>query len=135
MKIAVAYENGEVFQHFGHTRQFKYYDVRGGVVCNSMVSEAAGCEGHEAMAAFLSSLQVQAVICGGIGGGARAAVEQAGMLLYGGVTGSADAAVAALIAGTLSFDPEIHCHSHEEGHGCAHSCSHCSESGCGGCQE
>ncbi|MGM9975057.1 MAG: NifB/NifX family molybdenum-iron cluster-binding protein, partial [Clostridiaceae bacterium] len=25
MKIAVTYENGEVFQHFGHTEQFKLY--------------------------------------------------------------------------------------------------------------
>ena len=27
MKIAVTYENGEIFQHFGHTEQFKVYDV------------------------------------------------------------------------------------------------------------
>ena len=27
MKLAVTYENGQVFQHFGHTAQFKLYDV------------------------------------------------------------------------------------------------------------
>lgn len=27
MTIAVTYENGQIFQHFGHTQQFKLYDV------------------------------------------------------------------------------------------------------------
>jgi len=135
MKIAVAYENGEVFQHFGHTKQFKFYDVRGGKVVDSMVIEALDC-GHEAMAGFLSQLKVSALICGGIGGGARAALEEAGIILYGGVTGGADAAVSALIAGNLSYDPDIHCHYHENaGHGCS-GCSHsCNGQDCGSCHE
>ena len=32
MKIAVTYENGQVFQHFGHTEQFKIYEAAEGKV-------------------------------------------------------------------------------------------------------
>jgi len=137
MRIAVAYENGEVFPHFGHTEHFKLYDLRDGIVGNSMVVEALGC-GHEALAGFLAEMKVNALICGGIGGGARAALEEAGVLLFGGVTGSADEAVKAFAAGTLQYDPDIHCHYHEggEGHACGeHSCGDhsCGEHACAGC--
>ena len=37
MKIAVTYENGQVFQHFGHCEQFKLYDVQDGQVVSSQV--------------------------------------------------------------------------------------------------
>lgn len=134
MKIAVAYENGEVFQHFGHTKHFKFYDVRGGKVVDSMVIEALDC-GHDAMAAFLSQLKVATLICGGIGGSARAALEEAGIILYGGVTGSADAAVSALMEGTLNYDPDIHSHYREAGHGCS-GCAHsCEGQDCGSCHQ
>ena len=127
MKIAVTYENGEVFPHFGQTTHFKIYDVKDGAVTTSMIIEALDC-GHEALAILLAQMHVGALICGGIGGAARAAVEAAGVVLYGGVTGSADAAVEALIAGTLHYDPDIHCHSHEEEQTCTHDCGHCHES-------
>lgn len=130
MKIAVTYENGEVFQHFGHSRQFKFYDVRDGKIVDSMVIESLDC-GHAAAVAFLSQLKVSVLICGGIGGNARAALEETGILLYGGVSGSADAAVSALIAGNLNYDPDIHCHYHEEAdHSCGHSCQGHSCAGC-----
>ena len=35
MKIAVTYDNGMVFQHFGHTENFKLYDVQDGKVIDS----------------------------------------------------------------------------------------------------
>ena len=132
MKVAVTYENGEVFQQFDQTSHIRIYDVRGGAVLSSMVVEVLDC-GHEALAQFLGSLRVSIVICGGIGGSARAALEEAGIVLYGGVTGSTDAAVDALLAGTLRYDPEIHRRSHAAGEGapCAHSCGHdCGETTC-----
>ncbi len=125
MRIAVAYENGEVFQHFGHTKQFQVYDVENGRVMSSETVDAGG-SGHGALAGVLSALHVDALICGGIGGGAQAALAAAGIQLYGGVSGSADAAAAALAAGNLSFDPDVRCDHHdhhEEGHSCGdHSC-------------
>ncbi|MBQ1501607.1 MAG: DUF134 domain-containing protein [Firmicutes bacterium] len=128
MRIAVTYENGQVFQHFGHTEQFKIYDVADGKVVSSQVVDTIG-SGHGALAGFLAAQQADALICGGIGGGAQMALAEAGIRLYAGIRGSADEAVAALLEGTLSYDPEANCdhHGHEHGsacgeHGCEHSC-------------
>lgn len=132
MKIAVTYENGMIFQHFGHTRQFKVYEVQDGKVAASQVVDT-GSSGHGALAGVLNALQAEVLICGGIGGGAQMALAQAGIRLYGGVTGFADAAVEAFLAGRLDYNPNVQCnhhgehHHHEEGacgsHGCgSHSC-------------
>ena len=91
MKIAVTYENGQVFQHFGHTAQFKIYEAQEGRVLSSQVVDTNG-SGHGALAGFLQAQGVDTLLCGGIGGGAKTALAQAGIQLYGGVTGSADQA-------------------------------------------
>ena len=121
MKIAVTYENGQVFQHFGHTEQFKLYGVEDGRVVSSQVVDTNG-SGHGALAGFLREYGVDALICGGIGGGARNALAQAGIQLYPGASGDADAQVEALLAGRLSYDPDTVCahHDHGEGHDCGH---------------
>ena len=128
MKIAVTYEDGQIFQHFGHTERFKLYEVENGAVVNEMFLDPNG-SGHGALAGFLKVYGVDVLICGGIGGGAQAALAQAGIRLYGGVSGDADAAVQALLAETLKFDPCVQCsHHHEAGHSCgsngcgSHSC-------------
>ena len=128
MKIAVTYENGQVFQHFGHTEQFKLYDVENGAVVSSRVVDTNG-SGHGALAGFLKDHGVEALICGGIGGGARNALAQAGITLYPGAAGDADGAVAALLAGTLAYDPDTLCDHH--GHGEEHDCAHHEGHGCG----
>ena len=122
MKIAVTYENGQIFQHFGHAEQFKIYDVENGKIAGSTVADTNG-QGHGALAAILQNLKVDALICGGIGGGAQMALAEAGIKLYGGVSGSCDAAVEALLAGTLGYNPNVKCnhHDHEHGEG-AHTC-------------
>lgn len=120
MKIAVTYENGQVFQHFGHTEQFKIYEAAEGKVVSARVVETGG-SGHGALAGFLRGLGVDTLICGGIGGGARTALAAAGIAVYAGVTGSADAAAAALAEGRLTFDPDAVC-AHHEGHGEGHDC-------------
>ena len=125
MRIAVTYEDGEIFQHFGHTAQFKIYDVEDGRILSSQVVDTSG-SGHGALAGVLSALHVDALICGGIGGGAQTALAAAGIRLYGGVSGSADEAAEALAAGRLSFDPNVRCNHHDhhdEGHSCgSHGC-------------
>ena len=138
MKIAVTYENGQIFQHFGHTAQFKLYMVEGGAVASSVVLSTNG-SGHSALAGFLVSHKVDALICGGIGGGAQMALAREGIRLYGGVQGSADAAVQALLAGTLGYDPNVHCdhhgHEHHHHHG-DHACgSHSHSCGTHRCHE
>lgn len=120
MKIAVTYENGQIYQHFGHTAQFKLYEVQDGKVTAAEVVDT-GDSGHGALAGFLLRHGVDTLICGGIGGGAQAALANAGIRLYGGVTGSADEAVQALLTGTLGYDPEVHCNHHDHQTG-EHSC-------------
>ena len=127
MRIAVTYENGEIFQHFGRTEHFKLYDIEDGTITNEQIVETGG-SGHGALAGFLRSAQVDALICGGIGPGAQMALAEAGVTLYGGVSGNADAAAKALAEGRLAYDPDAHCDHHDhagEGHDCAHDGGHC----------
>lgn len=130
MRIAVPYEDGRVFQHFGHTGSFKLYDVENGKIAGERIAEPDG-GGHGALAGFLSGLEVDTLICGGIGAGAQEALAQAGIRLFGGVTGGADEAVRAFLAGTLDYSADVRC-SHHEHHGEEH--GHCGEDrhGCSG---
>lgn len=128
MRIAVTYENGEIFQHFGHTAQFKVYDVEDGRIVSSAVVDTHG-SGHGALAGVLAALHADALICGGIGSGAQAALAAADIRLCGGVSGSADEAVAAFIAGDLIYDAAVHCDHHSAQHGEGHTCG---DHGCGG---
>lgn len=133
MKIGVTYEDGQIFQHFGHTEQFKIYTVEDEKVVSSEVVDTNG-SGHGALAGFLADNGVEVLICGGIGGGAQMALAEAGIKLFGGVSGDADAAVEALLKEELVFNPNVTCNHHGEEHhhegGCG---SHgCGSHGCGG---
>ena len=135
MKIAVTYENGQIFQHFGHTEQFKLYEVENDKIVDAEVVDTNG-SGHGALAGLLSALNTDILICGGIGGGAQMALAQAGIKLYGGVSGDADEAVEAFLANSLNYDPEAKCdhhdHHHDDNHTCGdHGCgSNCGSHGC-----
>ena len=130
MKIAVPYENGQIFQHFGHTERFKFYETDNTEIVNSEIIETAG-SGHGALAGFLMNHGADTLICGGIGGGAQTALAEAGIRLYGGVSGDADTAVTELLSGKLNYNPDVQC-SHHEHHGENNSCgSHsCGNKGC-----
>ncbi len=131
MRLAVTYENGEIYQHFGHTAQFKLYDIQDGKIVSEKVVDTNG-SGHGALAGFLQAAKVDALICGGIGMGAQMALADAGIRLYAGVQGSADAAAQALASGTLEYDPDARCDHHGEHHdgGCGH--DHCADHHCHG---
>ncbi len=126
MRVAVTYDNGNVFGHFGRTEQFKVYDIEDGKVVDSKILGTNG-EGCGALAGILNLANVDALICGGIGGGAQRALQEAGIKLYAGVEGSTDAAVDAFIAGTLKAGSEANCDHHGHEHGEGESCGH------GGC--
>lgn len=124
MRIAVTYENGNIFQHFGHTEQFKIYDEQDGKIISSEIVDTNG-SGHGALAGFLKLAGVNALICGGIGVGAQLALDEADIELYSGISGSADDAVAALLNGTLEASSEANCdhhHDHDHDHDCG--CGH-----------
>ena len=120
MKIAVTYENGNVFQHFGRTEQFKIYEISQGKVVDAQMVSTNG-NGHGALAGILSEQKVDTLICGGIGAGAQTALANAGIQLYGGVSGDADEAVDQLVAGTLVDNPGVPCN-HPTHHSAEHSC-------------
>ncbi|MCE5236793.1 MAG: NifB/NifX family molybdenum-iron cluster-binding protein [Clostridiaceae bacterium] len=115
MRIAVAYENGNIFQHFGHTERFKVYDVENGEVTVATTVNTNG-SGHGALADILKKIGADTLICGGIGAGAKRALAEAGITLYGGVSGDADEAVADLLAKRLKYDPDVACEHHGEHH-------------------
>ena len=118
MRIGVTYENGEIFQHFGHTEQFKLYDIENGKIKQTQVVDTNG-QGHGALASFLTNAGVEVLICGGIGGGAKSALASAGE-------------VKNYIVGKLNYNPEVHCTHHEHEHSCGE--HHCGEDkhGCTG---
>jgi predicted DNA-binding protein (UPF0251 family)/predicted Fe-Mo cluster-binding NifX family protein len=128
MRLAVTYENGEIYQHFGHTAQFKLYDIQDGKIVSEKVVDTNG-SGHGALAGFLAMGAVDALICGGIGMGAQMALREAGIRLYAGVQGSADEAAKAFAEGRLDYDPDARCdhHDHEGGHDCGHGGHDCGE--------
>ena len=138
-RIAVTYENGEVFQHFGHTEEFKVYEVEDGKVVSSEIIGSNG-SGHGALAGLLGENRIDVLICGGIGGGAQAALQERGIELCAGASGDADEAVEAYLRGEL-VNTGANCSHHGEGHSCSdhgegHSCSDHEEGhSCGSCHD
>ena len=135
MKIAVTYDEGKIFQHFGKTEFFKVYDVEDNRVVSSEIIGSNGT-GHGALAGLLADQSVDVLICGGIGGGAQAALADAGVELCSGAQGDADEAVEAYLKGELVSMGATCDHHHEEGHSCGehgeeHSCGENCGGGCG----
>ena len=132
MKIAVTYENGQVFQHFGKTENFKVYDVEDKKIVSSQVISANG-SGHGALAGLLADQSVEVLICGGLGEGAKQALSNAGIEVISGASGDTDAAVEAYLEGQLVSD-DVNCDHHEEEHSCGdNGCGSSCGSSCGGC--
>ncbi|MCR5452368.1 MAG: DUF134 domain-containing protein [Lachnospiraceae bacterium] len=121
MRIAVTYEQEMVGQHFGHTEQFKIFDVTDGKIASSQIIDTNGT-GHGALAGFLRAAEVEVLICGGIGMGARNALEEVGIKLFPGVNGVVDEVMDAYLAGKLEYDPDTRCNHHDHEHGEGHSC-------------
>lgn len=128
MRIAVTYENGGIGQHFGRTEQFEIYDVKDGEVIGRQLVGTNGAS-HGALAGFLKEAQVDSLICGGIGMGARNALAATGIALYPGVSGVPEEAVKRLLANELDYDPDTACKHHDHEHGEGHECH---SGACGG---
>ncbi|MCR5774671.1 MAG: dinitrogenase iron-molybdenum cofactor biosynthesis protein [Lachnospiraceae bacterium] len=125
MKVAITYENGQVFSHFGRTPAFKVYTIENNEIKESEVVETNGT-GHGALAGFLEDLGAEVLICGGIGGGAIAAMSESGIRVYAGAAGDADTVINEYINGTLPENGDATCDHHDHEHG-DHDCGH------GGC--
>ena len=139
MKIAVTYDDGNVFQHFGRTEFFKVYETEDGKVVSSEVISSNGV-GHGALAGVLAEQSVDVLICGGIGEGAQAALKEAGVELCAGAEGNTDQVVEAYLKGELvstgancdhHHGEEHSCGDHEEWHSCGGGCGESCGGGCG----
>ncbi len=117
MKVAVCLskESGEVFQHFGHTKFFKFYEIADGKIAASEIVDVGGA-GHEALADFLKAHGASALICGGIGGGAVSALNSAGIEIYAGNLGAADEAAQLFAEGKVQKNSSANCNHHGEHH-------------------
>ena len=126
MKVAVTYENGEVFQHFGKTESFKVYTIMNNKIVSSEVVGSNG-NSHGSLAGYLKNMGVSALICGGIGGGAREMLNSEGIKVYPGASGKADDQINALISNSLQYDPNTECnhhdHDNDHSHGETHTCT------------
>lgn len=134
-RIAVTYDNGQVFQHFGRTEAFKVYEVEDDKVINSEIVESNGV-GHGALAGLLADNTIDVLICGGIGGGAMVALEERSIEVCAGAQGDTDEVVEAYLKGELET-AGVTCDHHGEGHSCGdheegHSCGGGCNGGCGG---
>lgn len=129
MKLAITYDNGQVFQHFGKSKQFKIYDIQDGKVGASMVTDTNG-QGHGALAGLLRGLGISAVICGGIGPGAIEALGSLDITVIPGITGDVDKAAQDFVEGKLVPNTEALCNHHHDGE--AHTCGDhgCGSNGC-----
>ena len=124
MRIAVAYQDGEIGEHFGHAKLFAIYDYAEADVnrCTKKLVETGDRHGHQAMAELMREEKVDAVISGNMGGEAKAALLSMGIVPIAGFAGSADDAADLLILGQLPLMGE-------DG-GCSGGCAGCS--GCHG---
>ena len=116
MRLAVTYEDGQVFQHFGHCQEFKIYDVEDGKVVRCAIADASAF-GHESSIGFLKDLGVDILICGGIGPRAQNVLLRNGIQFYGGTSGRADDVVAAFLQDALVYNPNVTCNHHDHDHG------------------
>ena len=126
MIIAVPFKNDEIFQHFGHTSKFKFYNIEDNKVVATEILSTNG-SGHGALSAFLGERGVDKLICGGIGAGAKTALAEKNIEIFGGVIGNADLRVDEFLEGRLNYDPNKVCsHHHDDGHDCGEDHQGCS---------
>ena len=123
MKIAVTYDNGNLFSHFGQMEQFRIYEVVDEKVTNTNRS------GHGTLVTLLSELKINVLICSEIGAGIQNALSKTGITLCDGVSSSVDAVVSDLFSRTLAYNPNVYCNHHghcvEDKHGCTGNKSSC----------
>ena len=103
MRVAVTYENEQIFPYFGQTDRFKVYEIADGAVKLATVINTNGSH-HGALPDILKKIEVDALICGRIGSGAKRALEEAEITLYCGASGKTDDAIQKLLDGNLISD-------------------------------
>lgn len=126
IKIAVAYKDEQIFEHFGHAEQFAVYEftnMEDARVFNKKIIDVSHLHGHQAMADLLKDEEVDAVLVGNMGGEAKSLLLSYGIVPVAGYCGKANTAAILLASGQLPIN--------EGAGGCSGGCSGCSGN-CGG---
>ena len=128
MRIAVAYENGEIYGQFSTCPQFALYEYGEYVSdCIKTLVDTSALQGNQAMADRMKELGVDAVLCGFMSGEGKGLLLSAGIVPVVGYSGDADTASDLLVPGRLPLNPaEGGC-----GGGCSSCGGGCGEEGCG----
>lgn len=115
-KIAIPSAGSMVNAHFGRSQAFTIFEIAGDKVVGAEVLDATGFEHqHAGIAQLLKSRGVETVIAGGIGGGAIAGLEAAGLEVLRGAAGPVREVAEAYANGTLITTGGV-CEHHHEGH-------------------
>ena len=117
VKIAIVMEDSNVAPHFGHCEKVMLVTIENGEVDSREVLDAPE-HNCGALPRLFAERQVEYVIAGGLGGGALANLNRAGVKVVAGVQGTAEDAIGRLLAGTL-IGGEAVCGGHGQG-----TCSH-----------
>ncbi|MBE6895312.1 MAG: hypothetical protein E7483_06925 [Ruminococcaceae bacterium] len=118
-KIAVTYQDGQVYHHCCQAPQLKIYTIKSDVLSKIELVDVSS-DNADTMANILKEHNIKVVICGTISEYLKNLLEtNLHMEVYNGVTGDADSAVVAYIAGTLDFEPNMHCEKPEHIHSCS----------------
>ncbi|MDO4174225.1 MAG: NifB/NifX family molybdenum-iron cluster-binding protein [Eubacteriales bacterium] len=125
MKIAAAYENGQVCQQFDETKQFKLYTIEQDRVVSMDLVDLDAPQGHAPRIALLKEQGAGLLVCGKISAAAQMELMQAGIAPFPGAYGDADMQVGALLVGMLESEKKVKMEScaQPEAHACE-TCAH-----------
>lgn len=136
MKIAVAYKDGEICEHFGHCETFAIYEYGETVAdCTKTLLDSSALHGHKAMADLMRDNGVEAVLCGSMGAEAKSLLLSYAIVPVAGYCGDADTAADMLVTGQLPVSDGGACSGGCGGcgGGCHHDEDGGCDCGCGGC--
>jgi len=101
VKIAIVMEDSQVASHFGHCEKFMLVSIENGEITAREVIDAPEHD-CSALPRLFAASQVEYVIAGGLGGGAMANLQRAGVKVIAGIEGGAEDALGSFLAGTLT---------------------------------
>ena len=119
MKVAICFDKGRVFQHFGRTKEFKIYEIKDNKVTDFYYVEVNG-EGCSTLVPVLKANHINVLICGGLGEGAFNHLTEAGIIVVSGVEGEVDEVIGEFNEGTLKYSETPNCHHHDHDENCHH---------------
>ena len=117
MRIAIPDNNSEVNQHYGQSKVFSIIDIEDNqnIVLVDSISTNALQHNHSGLAELLKTQGVEVVIVGGIGQGAVDGLEQCGLKVLFGASGSVKSVAEAFAKGNFFSKREM-CNHHGEDH-------------------